>query len=242
MFLENQIAIVTGAGRGIGKAVSIKLAENGATVILAGRTRKNLENVKKEITEKGHKAECYVIDVSLDEKVEKMSEFIKNKYGKLDILVNNAGITHDKKFLEMTMYDWDLVMNTNLRSVALVTGKLLPLMLGQGKGKIVNMASGAGIRGLPGSCAYSASKAGVICLTQALADEIKASGIRCNVICPGPVDTELFKESKQREFILSSGGFIFEPDTVADGVLYLVSDMSKGINSQILSIRGSNRW
>lgn len=244
MLLENKTAVVTGAGRGIGRAVSIKLASHGARVIMVGRNKDQLEKVKAEINACTGRInpDCFVGDVAVEHEVMALNEYIMSEYGGADILVNNAGISKEQMFTEMSMETWDEVMTTNFRSVVMMTRSILPYMIRQQSGSIINIASGAGLRGLPGSCAYSASKAAVICFTQALGDEIRASHVRCNVICPGPVDTELLQGSKQREFILSSGGDIFDPETVADGVFYLASSLSSGINSQILSIRGCNRW
>jgi len=131
-----------------------------------------------------------------------------------------------------------------MRSVMLMTKAVLPYMVEQKEGNIINIGSGAALRGLPGSVAYSASKAAVVCFTQALGDEIRRleSGIRVNAICPGPVDTEMFKKSERREFILQSGGDVFSTETVANGALFLASSMSGGMNSQILILRGINRW
>ena len=133
-------------------------------------------------------------------------------------------------------------MTTNLRSVMLMLKAVLPSMAERKSGNVVNIGSGAAIRGLPGSAAYSVSKAGVVALTQALGDELRPQGIRLNVICPGPVDTELFQKSERRQFILAAGGDVFDTETVANGILFLASDQSKGMSSQTLVMRGFNRW
>lgn len=142
----------------------------------------------------------------------------------------------------MSIETWKQIIDTNLNSVAVVIKAFLPIMIRRNSGNIVNVGSGAGLRGLPGSCAYSASKAGVICLSQALGDEVRRYGIRVNVICPGPIDTELFQLSERREYLLKNGGDVFSPESVANSILFLASEMSGGMNSQILTMRGINRW
>ena len=139
---------------------------------------------------------------------------------------------------------FDEIMTTNMRSVMLVTKAILPHMVEQKGGSIINIGSGAALRGLPGSVAYSASKAAVVCFTQALGDEVRKveRNIRINAICPGPVDTELFQKSERRDFILAAGGDVFSTETMGDAALFLASDMSKGMNSQVLVLRGFNRW
>ena len=242
MLLEKKIAIVTGANRGLGKAISEKLASEGAHVVMVGRNEKATEAAAKEIVEKGFSAEAYVADVTKQDQVEKLAAYVKGQFGKIDILVNNAGISKKIKLAEISMETWDEILDVNLRSVVLMTKAVLPYMIQQEDGNIVNIGSAAALRGLPGSCAYAASKAAVVCMTQALGDEVRPHHIRCNVVCPGPIDTELFQKSERREFILAAGGDVFEPETVANGVLYLASDMSKGMSSQVLTIRGFNRW
>lgn len=242
MLLENQTAIVTGANRGLGKAIAEKLASEGATVILVGRNLEAAKIVEKEFAEKGWISEAVSCDVTKQEQVDELVKHVIETYGSIEILVNNAGISKEIKLNDISMDVWDEILDTNLRSVVLVTKAVLPHMIGKKNGNIVNIGSGAAIRGLPGSSAYSASKAAVVCLTQALGDEVREHNIRCNVICPGPVDTELFRKSERREFILKAGGDVFDPETVANGVLFLASDLSKGMSSQILTMRGFNRW
>ncbi len=242
MILKNKVAIVTGANRGLGKSISIKLASEGACVILAGRNEPALRTVKAEIESNGGKADIAVIDITDFDNIQSAVESILQKHKTIDILVNNAGISKEMPLIDMPVEVWDEIININLRSVMLFTKAVLPVMTANKRGNIVNISSAAALRGLPGSSAYAASKAGVVCLSQALGDELRPCGIRVNAICPGPVDTELFQKSAKREFILQAGGDVFEPETVANGVLYLASDLSKGMSSQILTIRGFNRW
>lgn len=242
--LNGKIALITGAARGIGKGIAVKFAQQGALVLLVGRKLPALEEAAGEIRAEGGRADCFTADVAKDEQVRAMVDAVIAKYGRIDILVNNAGISKEMPFLDMPIEVFDEIMTTNMRSVMLVTKAVLPHMVEQKGGSIINIGSGAALRGLPGSTAYSASKAAVVCFTQALGDEIRKveRNIRINAICPGPVDTELFQKSERREFILQAGGDVFSTETLADGALYLASEMSKGMNSQVLVLRGFNRW
>lgn len=242
--LEGKRALITGAAQGIGKGIAETFAKQGAVVLLAGRRLSTLEEAACEIRKSGGRAECFAADVSKEEDVCRLVNDVTARHGGVDILVNNVGISKEMPLLEMPVQVFDEIMNTNMRSVMLMTKAVLPYMVEQKEGNIINIGSGAALRGLPGSVAYSASKAAVVCFTQALGDEIRRleSGIRVNAICPGPVDTEMFKKSERREFILQSGGDVFSTETVANGALFLASSMSGGMNSQILVLRGINRW
>ncbi|MEA5012173.1 MAG: SDR family oxidoreductase [Angelakisella sp.] len=242
MMLDHRIAVVTGANRGLGKEVALRFSEEGAKVILVGRNADAANAVKQLIEEKGGMAEVFAADVTNPDSVNDIAAQIEQKYGRVDILINNAGISIERPLNDMAIDVWKQIIDTNLNSVAIVTKAFLPMMIRQQSGNIVNVGSGAGLRGLPGSCAYSASKAGVICLSQALGDELRNFGIRVNVICPGPIDTELFQQSERREYLLKSGSDIFSPKSVANSILFLASDMSGGMNSQVLTMRGINRW
>lgn len=242
--LEERAALITGASRGIGKGIALKFASEGAHVLLVGRKLAALEETAEEIRTKGGKADCLVADVTKADQVQQMVDQAVALCGRIDILVNNAGISKEMPFLEMPVEVFDEIMVTNLRSVMLVTRAVLPHMLKQKYGRIINIGSGAALRGLPGSVAYSSSKAAVVCFTQALGDEIRKieQNVRINAICPGPVDTEMFQKSERREFILQAGGDVFSTETLGDGALFLASEMSKGMNSQVLVMRGFNRW
>lgn len=242
--LAGKIALITGAARGIGKGIALKFAQQGAVAVLAGRNLDALAEVEREITAAGGQAFCVRADVTVLEQVQQMAQETLKRYGRIDILVNNAGISKEMPFLEMPIETFDEIMTANMRSAMLVTKTVLPSMVEQKAGSIINIGSGAALRGLPGSTAYSASKAALVCFTQSLGDEIRKTtpGVRINAICPGPVDTELFQKSERREFILQAGGDVFSTETLADGALFLASEMSKGVNSQILVLRGFNRW
>ena len=171
--LESKIALITGAARGIGKGIALQYAESGAKVYLSGRNEGPLAEVKKEIEEKGGQAETVRFDVTKPEEIKAAVDGILEKAGRIDILVNNAGISREMPFLEMPVETFDEIMTANTRSVMLVTRTVLPHMIEKKYGRIVNIGSGAALRGLPGSCAYSASKAAVIAFTQALGDEVR---------------------------------------------------------------------
>ena len=232
--LVGKTAIVTGAARGIGKAVALKFAREGADVVMLDILEKELKESKAEVEAFGTKLEAIAADLTVDTVV--------RKFGTVDILMNCAGISREMPLNEMSMETFDKIMEVNLRSVVLMIKAVLPIMIQNKCGNICSIASGAALRGLPGSSAYSASKAALLCLSQALGDEQRPNGIRVNVICPGPVDTEMFQKSAAREFILKAGGDLFSPDTVANGALFLVSELSQGVSSQVLTMRGFNRW
>lgn len=242
--LQGKIALITGGSRGIGKGIALKFAGQRAKILLVGRRLSGLEPAAEEIRARGGQAACFQADVSRADQVEQLARAVLEQEGRVDILVNNAGISKEMPFLEMPIETFDEIMTANMRSVMLVTRAFLPGMLEQKSGSIINIGSGAALRGLPGSAAYSASKAAVVCFTQALGDEVRKleRNIRINAICPGPVDTELFQKSERREFILQAGGDVFSTETMGDAALFLASDMSKGMNSQVLVLRGFNRW
>lgn len=242
MLLKGKIAVITGAGTGVGRAIAQKLSKEGATALLVGRTKKTLLETQAVIQKAGGSAHIFTADVSHDEEVSRLVQEILGQFGHVDILVNNAGISKEYELLDMPISVWDEIYNINLRAVMLLTKALLPSMVERHSGNIVNIGSGAALRGLPGSIAYSVSKAGVVCFTQTLGDEVRKHGIRVNVLCPGPVDTEMFRKSAAREFILKAGGDIFTPESIANGVLFLASDLSDGMSSQTLTMRGFNRW
>jgi 3-oxoacyl-[acyl-carrier protein] reductase len=242
MLLEGKVAWITGAGRGIGKAISLRFADEGASLILCARTAGQLEGVVDAVRAKGRPCVGAAIDVSKAAEVERLAQDGVKTFGRIDILVNNAGISNPKPFLETTDADWDDALRVNLLGVVACTRAALPGMLQRGAGAVVNIASAAGLRGLPGSPAYSASKAAVVALSQALADEVSETGVRVNVVCPGPIRTELFDTSPVRDFLLQSKARVMTPEDVAGCVVYLASDLSGGLNSQTICVRTTTRW
>jgi len=242
MLLKDKVALITGAGRGIGKAISLRFAEEGASLILCARTAAPLQEVTDAIRHMGRSCLGSVVDVAKEEAVTRLVNDGLAKFGRIDILVNNAGISNPKPFLETSNADWDEAINVNLKGIVFCTRAVLPGMLERGFGRVINIASAAGLRGLPGSPAYTASKFAVVGLTQALADEVVDKGIRVNVICPGPVRTELFDSSPVKDFLLKNPAALLTMDDVTGVALYLASDLSGGMNSQTICVRRSSRW
>lgn len=242
--LQNKVAIITGASRGIGKSIALKFAENGADIAFTDiRRDENMEATEKELAALGVKAKGYESDASsFDGSANTVSEVLKD-FGQVDVLVNNAGITKDNLLMRMNENDWDLVMNINLKSVFNLTKQILRPMMKQRAGSIINISSVVGVFGNAGQANYSASKAGIIGFTKSIAKELGARNIRSNAIAPGFIETEMTQklpeEIKQgfRDAIplkrMGSG------EDVANAALYLASDMSTYISGQVLSVCGA---
>ncbi len=240
--LEGKIAVITGGGRGIGKSIALAFAEEGADIAITARTDAQLQEVADEIRSVGRTCLTVAADISVENDIERVFKHVFDEFGRIDVLVNNAGVAIDGSFIEMKMDDWDQTLNVNLRGAVLCAKAALSDMLKRGEGTIINIASAAGLRGLPGNAAYSASKGGMIAMSQAVADEVKESGVRVNVICPGPIETEMLMQSKLKDVILKNKGSLLPPDDIAGAALYLASDLSGGINSQVITVRNTNRW
>ncbi len=242
MLLKDKVVLVTGASRGIGKAISLAFAGEGANLILCARTGSLVQGLANGIRAGGRKCLGVVAAVEQEADVNRMVDEALGMFGRIDILVNNAGISNPKPFLETTMTDWDETLNINLKGVILCTRAVLPDMLRRGAGKVINIASAAGLRGLPGSPAYAASKAAVIALTQALGDELLGKGVLLNVVCPGAIRSELLDRSPVKNFVVGNPLTVLEVEDVIGAVLYLASDLSGRLNSQIMVVRNNNRW
>jgi 3-oxoacyl-[acyl-carrier protein] reductase len=242
MLLKDKVAMVTGAGRGIGKAIALRFAEEGASLILCARTASQLQATADAVRAGGRPCVNAVIDVTKEDEISRLVQTGLEQFGRIDILVNNAGISKPKPFLETSNADWDENINVNLKGTVFCTRAVLPGMLERGSGTVINIASAAGLRGLPGSIAYTASKAAVIGLSHALAEEVGQRGIRVNVICPGPIKTELLDNSPVKDFVLKNKAHLLPPEDVAGTVVYLASNLSGGLNSQMICVRNSNRW
>jgi 3-oxoacyl-[acyl-carrier protein] reductase len=242
MLLKGKVALITGAGRGIGKAISVRFAEEGARLILCARTGPKLQEVADAIRAAGHSCVSQAVDVTREEEVAYLVQTGIAEFGQIDILVNNAGISNPKPFLQTTNADWDEAISVNLKGIIHCTRAVLPGMLQRGAGAVVNIASAAGLRGLPGSPAYTATKAAVIGLSHAIGEELGEKGIRVNVVCPGPIKTELLDSSPVKDFVLKNKAHLLPPEDVAGTVLYLASSLSGGLNSQVICLRNSNRW
>ena len=240
--LKNKVALITGGGRGIGKSIALAFAENGAQIVISARTDSQIQQVAKEVHKLGQKCLAIKADISKEDEVANLFEQARKEFGHIDILVNNAGISKEQPFMEISLEDWNQVLNINLQGVVLCTRAALPEMLNRKQGKIINIASAAGLRGLPGNTAYSASKAAVIALSHSLADEVGKSGVQVNVICPGPIKTEMLDRSAVKDFILNNPGDLLLPEDVAGAALFLASELSGGMNSQVLVVKTINRW
>lgn len=243
MRLDNKIAVVTGASRGIGKAIALKLARMGAKVIVNynGSEDKAME-VKHEIDENGGAAEIYQCNVSDYEACEEFLKYVVKEFGSIDILVNNAGITKDGLLMKMSEEDFDRVISTNLKGAFNTIRFAARQMLKQKSGRIINMSSVVGVTGNAGQANYAASKAGVIGLTKATAREVASRGITVNAIAPGFIDTDMteilsekVKESSVAQIPLGRFG---KPEDVAEAAAFLASDAAGYITGQVLHVDG----
>lgn len=243
MLLGGKIALVTGASRGIGRAIALTLAKEGAKVAVnyAGNVEAANE-VKKSIEDAGGEAIVIGADVSKSEAAEKMVEEVVQKFGGIDILVNNAGITRDGLLARMKDEDFDAVINTNLKGVFYATRAVTKIMMKARKGRVINMASVVGITGNAGQANYSAAKAGVIGFTKTVAKELAGRGITANAIAPGFIETDMTavvpekaKEAMLQNIPVKRAG---KPEDVANAVLFLASDMAGYITGQVLNVDG----
>ena len=241
--LKNKIALITGAGRGIGRAIAIALAKEGAEVVINyNGSEERAKEVKQTIEENGGKASIYKCNVSDFVACEAMIKDIVKEYGHLDILVNNAGITKDGLIMKMKEEDFDSVLNVNLKGTFNTIRHSARQMLKQRSGKIINISSVSGILGNVGQANYAASKAGVIGLTKTMARELGSRGITVNAIAPGFVDTEMtevlseeIRENACKQIILGRFG---KPEDIANTAVFLASDKADYITEQVISVDG----
>ena len=227
--LSGQVAIITGAGGGIGSAISNRLAGLGATVVLAGRTVKTLQTAASSIAASGGQAKVAQSDVSNLESVQKLAALVENNFGRADILVNNAGVgSFSAPLHELTPEEWEKVLNTNLKGVYYCIRAFAPMMIrGQG-GHIVNISSLAGKNALPNGAAYAASKWGLNGLSYSVAEELRPHKIRVSVVCPGSVNTELSPHAGK------DPNKMLQPDDVAHVVAMLVTQAPQSFASEVL--------
>lgn len=240
--LSGKTAIVTGASRGIGKAIALCLAGAGAKVACVARSADKLNETVDAIRSAGGEAEAHPCDVSNSEAVTKLVEGLAETWGGLDIVVNNAGITKDTLIPRMSDEDWDNVIATNLRSVFLFTRAASLVMMRKRSGRIINISSVSGLMGNAGQANYSASKAGVIGLTRTVAQELASRKVTVNAICPGFIASEMTQAmgAALDEFVKTRipAKRLGEADEVADAVLYLASDSAAYITGEVITIDG----
>jgi 3-oxoacyl-[acyl-carrier protein] reductase len=240
--LINQIAVVTGAGRGIGRAIALKFAAEAAGVVCVSRTQENSEKVTAEIRTLGGKAWAFAVDVTDSAAVNAAAEKILVDCGKVDILVNNAGVTRDGLLMRMSDTDWDTVLNTNLKGAFLFTKAFFRAFAKQRAGRIINISSVTGLIGNAGQCNYAASKAGLIGFTQSVARELAGRGVTVNAIAPGFIETdmtsELNEELKTKILKQIPLGKFGSADDIAAAALFLASSSARYITGQVLTVDG----
>jgi 3-oxoacyl-[acyl-carrier protein] reductase len=242
MSLSGRVAFVTGASQGIGRACALKLAAEGAAVAIAARNQEKLNELVNEITATGGKAAAFALDVTDEEQVKSAVKAAIAQLGKIDILVNNAGITRDQLLIRMKRADWDAVLQTNLTAAYLCSQAVASPMLRQRWGRIINITSVFGQMGQAGQANYSASKAGLIGMTMAIARELGSRNITCNAVAPGFIETPMtdvlgaeFKENAAKQIPL---GRVGSPVDVANAVGFLASDEASYITGHVLSVNG----
>ena len=241
--LEGKTAVVTGAARGIGKAIALKFAAEGANIAFTDlNIDENATETEKEIAALGVKAKGYASNAANFEDTHKVVEEIMKDFGRIDILVNNAGITRDGLMMRMSEQQWDMVINVNLKSAFNFIHAVTPIMMKQKSGSIINMSSVVGVSGNAGQANYSASKAGMIGLAKSIAKELGSRGVRANSIAPGFIITEMthaLSEDVRKQWAeqipLRRGG---TPEDVANTALFLASDLSSYVTGQVIHVCG----
>ena len=241
--LEGKTALITGAARGIGKAIALKFASEGANIAFTDLViDENGEKTKEEIEAYGVKCKAYASNAASFDDTEKIVNEVKNDFGSIDILVNNAGITKDGLMMRMTEAQWDAVIAVNLKSAFNFIHAVLPIMMRQRHGSIINMASVVGVHGNAGQANYAASKAGLIALAKSIAQEVGSRGIRANAIAPGFIETAMtaalpdnVREEWVKKIPLRRGG---KPEDIADVATFLASDLSSYVSGQVIQVDG----
>jgi 3-oxoacyl-[acyl-carrier protein] reductase len=240
--LQGQVAVVTGAGRGIGRAIALRYATAGADVVCVSRTVENSEKVAAEVRAMGRRAWAVAVDVADPAQIAAAGEKIIAEAGRVDVLVNNAGVTRDGLVMRMSEADWDTVLNTNLRGAFLFTKAFTRVLLKQRSGRIINIASVIGLMGNAGQANYAASKAGLIGFTKSVARELGSRGVTCNAIAPGFIETDMTAVLTEeiRSGLLKQiplGGF-GRADDIAEAALYLAGPGGRYVTGQVLVVDG----
>lgn len=241
--LDGKVALVTGGSRGIGKAIALKFASEGADVVFTYFSNKAAaEQTEQELGQFGHRVKAYASDASSFESAHELVKQVIEDFSRIDILVNNAGITRDTLLMRMTEQQWDEVLNGNLKSAFNFTHAVVPLMARQRAGSIISLSSVVGIAGNAGQANYAASKAGIIALSTSVAKEMGSRNVRCNCIAPGFIDTDMtssLPEELRKEWAktipLRRCG---TPEEVANVALFLASDLSSYVTGQVIHCCG----
>src|SRR5260221_5026924 len=240
--LENQTAVVTGAGRGIGRSIALKFAGEGADIVCVSRTSDNSEKVANEVRALGRKAWAHAVDVSDANAVSAAGEKILAEAGRVDILVNNAGVTRDGLLMRMSEADWDTVMDTNLKGAFLFTKAFSRSFIKKRSGRIINIASLIGLIGNAGQCNYAASKAALLGFTKSIARELASRGITVNALAPGFIETDMtsgldeeMRKNLLKQIPLNSFG---QAEDIANAALFLASPAARYVTGQVLTVDG----
>lgn len=227
--LNEQVAIVTGASRGIGKAICLALAKEGAAVVLAARALNKLRETAEQVTAVGGKAEIVVTDVAEEESIKNLVKLTNDRFGRLDILVNNAGITHSAELEQTATKDWDRLFNVNARAPFILCRETLPLLKKAPKAYIINVCSIVGVKCYPLQSAYTASKHALRGMTKSLAEELRGSNVKVRLICPGGIDTDMIRiirpDIKRQD--------LMQPEEIAELVLYLVTHKGNAVIDEL---------
>lgn len=242
MMFKDKVAIVTGAGRGIGAAIAMKLGSLGAAVVCVSRTEANAKRSADGLAALGARSLALAVDVADAEASERAVSTALKEFGRIDILVNNAGVTRDGLLMRMSQADWDGVLATNLTGAFHFTRPSVRAMIKQRWGRIVNIASVVGLVGNAGQANYAASKAGLIGFTKAVAKEVASRGVTCNAIAPGFITTDMTAalngEQRDRLLGLIPLGRFGEADDIAEAVLFLAGEAGRYITGQVLTVDG----